>query len=224
MSPPPPRRAIIAITSATAPLHDGNPTGLFISEALHPFQVLKAAGFEVDLVSEKGTYTSDWLSLQEAFLSGGDKKMWEDQGGEFRRKLDAMPDVRGVKGGDVGFWERCAGLRSDDGSILDDMADVFSFFPRLVFPVLRQRRACCLDRLSARYRVAGHCHGCLEAWRCRRSCVSSPLEDKQTSQCMPLLTPLVQVPRARHLRRYHRPANRQIHRQWQKHYWLHGAS
>ncbi len=94
----PPHRAIIAITSATAPLHDGNPTGLFVSEALHPFQVFKEAGFEVDLVSEKSTYVADWLSLQPDFLHGDDKKQWEDEGGEFRQKLDNMPDVKGIDG------------------------------------------------------------------------------------------------------------------------------
>ncbi|KIX93220.1 uncharacterized protein Z520_11075 [Fonsecaea multimorphosa CBS 102226] len=90
---PLPRRAVIAVTSATAPLHNGQPTGMFISEALHPFQVFKQHGFEVDLVSEKGTYVPDWLSLQESFLSGEVKKEWEDVNSEFRQKLDHMPSV-----------------------------------------------------------------------------------------------------------------------------------
>jgi D-lactate dehydratase len=51
----PPRRAIIAVTSAHAPLYaDGKETGLFVTEALHPFNVFRKAGFEVDLVSETG--------------------------------------------------------------------------------------------------------------------------------------------------------------------------
>jgi putative intracellular protease/amidase len=93
-----PRRAIIAITSATAPLHDGNPTGFFVTEGLHPYQVFTKAGFEVDLVSETGTYVPDWLSLQPSFLAGEDKKQWEDESGEFRRKLDNMPDVNNLDG------------------------------------------------------------------------------------------------------------------------------
>lgn len=98
-----PRRAVIAITSATAPLHnDGaDPTGLFISEALHAFQEFKKAGFEVDLVSEKGTYVADWLSLQPDFLDGEDKKQYNDLGGEFRQKLDSMPDVASIDGNKV---------------------------------------------------------------------------------------------------------------------------
>src|ERR1700761_1549864 len=85
-----PRRAIISVTSASAPLHEGHPTGLFISEAMHPYNVFKAAGFEVDFVSEKGTYVADWLSEQPSFLPPDDKKQWEDVNGEFRQKLDHM--------------------------------------------------------------------------------------------------------------------------------------
>jgi len=103
------RRAIIAITSATAPLHEGNPTGLFITEALHPYNVFKAAGFEVDLVSEKGTYVADWLSLQPDFLNGEDKEQYEDKSGEFRRKLDSMPDVGSIEGKNYGIFFASAG-------------------------------------------------------------------------------------------------------------------
>jgi putative intracellular protease/amidase len=96
-----PKRAVIAVTSATAPLHHGNPTGFFISEGLHPFNAFKAAGFEVDLVSEKGTYVADWLSLTEDFLNGEDKKQYEDLAGEFRKKLENMPDVNSIDGKNV---------------------------------------------------------------------------------------------------------------------------
>jgi D-lactate dehydratase len=87
---PLPRRVILTVTSANAPLHEGKPTGLFVTEALHPFNVFKEAGFEVDIVSEKGTYVADWLSLQPSFLSGDDLKEWEDTNSEFRQKLDKM--------------------------------------------------------------------------------------------------------------------------------------
>jgi len=106
---PHPRRAIISITSATAPLHDGHPTGLFISEALHPFQVFTEAGFEVDLVSEKGTYVPDWLSEQPSFLDGDDKKQWLDESGEFRQKLDNMRDVNSFDGKTYGIFYASAG-------------------------------------------------------------------------------------------------------------------
>lgn len=87
----PPRRALIAITSASATLFNGKETtGLFISEALHPYNVLTDAGFEVDLASENGTYTPDWLSQQPDFLSGSDLTTWNDTTSTFRQKLDNM--------------------------------------------------------------------------------------------------------------------------------------
>ena len=92
----PPRRAIIAVTSAHAPLYpDGKETGLFITEALHPYNVFKKAGFEVDFVSETGTYQADWLSQQSKWLKDDDLKTWEDANSEFRKRLDA-----GYKPGD----------------------------------------------------------------------------------------------------------------------------
>jgi putative intracellular protease/amidase len=87
-----PRRALIAVTSATAPLHGPDKmTGLFITEALHPYNVLRAAGFEVDLASETGKYVPDWLAQQPDFLNGEDLATWNDVNSEFRRKLDSMP-------------------------------------------------------------------------------------------------------------------------------------
>jgi putative intracellular protease/amidase len=51
----PARKALISVTSAQATLFQGKETtGLFITEALHPFNVFIAAGFEVDFASETG--------------------------------------------------------------------------------------------------------------------------------------------------------------------------
>jgi D-lactate dehydratase len=111
-----PRRALIACTSATAPLHNGNPTGLFISEALHPYQVFTEAGFEVDIASEKGTWVADWLSLQPDFLNGKDKEQYEDTNSDFRRKLDNMPDVKSLNGKDVRISHHVQWLECSDAS------------------------------------------------------------------------------------------------------------
>ncbi|KAL4947158.1 class I glutamine amidotransferase-like protein [Aspergillus filifer] len=88
----PARKALISITSASAPLFNGaETTGLFIVEALHPFKALVAAGFEVTLVSETGKYTPDWLSQQPDFLNGEDLETWNNTESDFRKKLDNMP-------------------------------------------------------------------------------------------------------------------------------------
>lgn len=87
---PLPRRVVLACTSAIAPLHGDHMTGIWINEAQHPFDVFRAADFEVDLVSETGKWGEDWLSMQPDYLSGKDKQNYEDKTSEFRKKLDNM--------------------------------------------------------------------------------------------------------------------------------------
>ncbi|WPH04014.1 class I glutamine amidotransferase-like protein [Acrodontium crateriforme] len=109
----PPRKALIAITSAHAPLYpDGKETGLFITEALHPFNVFKAAGFTVDLVSETGTYSPDWLSTTKDWLPEADRQVYEDHESEFRRKLDNILKPSDVKWSDYGIFFASAGHAS----------------------------------------------------------------------------------------------------------------
>ncbi|KAL9632532.1 MAG: hypothetical protein Q9164_005265 [Protoblastenia rupestris] len=109
----PPRKALIAITSAHAPLYpEGKETGLFITEALHPFNVFRAAKFEVDLVSETGTYQPDWLSQQPDWLKDEDKKIWEDHNSVFRSKLDNILKPSDVEWEDYGIFFASAGHAS----------------------------------------------------------------------------------------------------------------
>lgn len=70
--------------------------GLFITEALHPFELFRKAGLEVDLVSETGHFQPDWLSLQKDWLSDSERATWEDHSSEFRSKLDKL-----LKPGDI---------------------------------------------------------------------------------------------------------------------------
>ncbi|KAG9253966.1 IgE-binging protein [Emericellopsis atlantica] len=106
----PARRALISVTSASATLFQGKETtGLFISEALHPFKVLTAAGFVVDFASESGSYTPDWLSQQPDFLNGEDLEMWNDKSSDFRQKLDNMPRASELDGSKYGVFYASAG-------------------------------------------------------------------------------------------------------------------
>ncbi|RAL02605.1 class I glutamine amidotransferase-like protein [Aspergillus ibericus CBS 121593] len=105
-----PRRALIAITSAQAPLFNGRETtGLFITEALHPYLVLTKAGFTVDLASETGTYTPDHLSQQPDFLHGEDLAIWNNPNSEFRQKLDNMPKASELDASGYGVFFASAG-------------------------------------------------------------------------------------------------------------------
>jgi putative intracellular protease/amidase len=107
---PLPKRAVIAVTSAKADLFNGKETtGVFISEALHPFRIFRDAGFEVDLVSETGKYTPDWLSLQPDFLKGSDREIYDDLQSEFRQKLDNMPKSAELDGNNYGIFFASAG-------------------------------------------------------------------------------------------------------------------
>lgn len=105
-----PRRAVIAITSASAKLYpnDGE-TGLFVTEALHPFEVLRKAGFEVDLVSETGHYVPDAMSLQEPWISAEEKKIYDDHNSEFRSKLDKLFKPSDIDASKYGLFFASAG-------------------------------------------------------------------------------------------------------------------
>ncbi|KAF4773555.1 IgE-binging protein [Colletotrichum scovillei] len=76
---------------------------------LHPYSVLRAAGFEVDLASETGTYTPDWLSTQPDFLNGEDLDVWNNTKSEFRMKLDNMPKAADLDGNAYGLFYASAG-------------------------------------------------------------------------------------------------------------------
>ena len=74
-----PRKAVIAISSFNGAIYPGGrKTGLFLTEALHPFEVFVAAGFEVDLASETGTFGFDFNSLQPPFLAGSDQAVYKN--------------------------------------------------------------------------------------------------------------------------------------------------
>src|SRR5215470_6718944 len=86
-----PRRALIAISSFNGAIYPGGrKTGLFLTEALHPFEVLVAAGFEVDLASETGTFGFDFNSLAPPFLSGSDKAVYNNPEHPFMVKLKSQ--------------------------------------------------------------------------------------------------------------------------------------
>jgi D-lactate dehydratase len=86
-----PLKALIAITSYHGVIYpDGTKTGLFFTEALHPFEVLTKVGFEVDLATETGTFGLDDLSLTSRFLAGDDKAVFENPKHPFNVKLNTQ--------------------------------------------------------------------------------------------------------------------------------------
>ena len=106
-----PRKALIAISSFTGSIYPGgHKTGLFFTEALHPFEVLSDAGFEVDLASETGNCGIDYNSLQLPFLAGSDKAVFENSKSPFQVKLNSqLKKASDLKKEDYGVFFASAG-------------------------------------------------------------------------------------------------------------------
>jgi D-lactate dehydratase len=106
-----PRKAVIAISSFHGAIYpNGHKTGLFLVEALHPFEVLVAAGFEVDLASETGTFGFDFNSLQPPFLAGSDKAAYNNPNDPFMVKLNShLKKASDLKKGEYGVFFASAG-------------------------------------------------------------------------------------------------------------------
>jgi len=86
-----PRKVLIAISSFNGSIYPaGHKTGLFLTEALHPYEVFVAAGFDVDLASETGTFGFDFNSLQPPFLSGSSKAIYNNSDHPFMVKLNSQ--------------------------------------------------------------------------------------------------------------------------------------
>jgi D-lactate dehydratase len=104
------RKAIIVISSFHGAIYpDGHKTGLFFVEALHPFEVLTTAGFEVDLASETGTFGYDFNSLQPPFLSGSDKAVYNNPNHPCMVELAKLNKAEDMKLGEYGVFFASAG-------------------------------------------------------------------------------------------------------------------
>ncbi|OJD15075.1 hypothetical protein AJ78_04646 [Emergomyces pasteurianus Ep9510] len=83
-----PRKALIAVSSAHPPFYlDGKKTGLSFPEALHPFDELVEAGFDVDIASETGTFAYDAHSLDPHNLSHEDQRILQSFDYPFHHKM-----------------------------------------------------------------------------------------------------------------------------------------
>src|SRR6516165_9660360 len=106
-----PHQALIAISSFNGPIYPaGHKTGLFLTEALHPYEVFAAAGFDVDLASETGTFGLDFNSLQPPFLSGSSKAIYHNSDHPFMVKLKSqLRKASDLKKGYYGVFFASAG-------------------------------------------------------------------------------------------------------------------
>ena len=111
-----PRRALIAITSYNEPFYaDGKRTGLFFTEALHPFQVFTQAGIAVDLASENGTFGFDEHSLSPEFAKPADQAVLHNPSHPFMLKLQQLRRANQLDPSQYGLFFASAG----HGSLYD---------------------------------------------------------------------------------------------------------
>jgi len=107
-----PRKALISISSFNGAIYpNGQKTGLFFTEALHPFEgVLTQAGFEVDIASETGTYGLDEISLTAPFLAGSDKAVFDNPKPPFNLELNSeLKKASDLKKEEYGLFFASAG-------------------------------------------------------------------------------------------------------------------
>ncbi|KAG2172706.1 hypothetical protein INT43_000053 [Umbelopsis isabellina] len=105
-----PRKVLISITSYNEVFYkDGAKTGLFYTEALHPYLAFTKAGFEVELASETGKYGLDEHSKAKMFLSDDDEKILNDPSHEFNVKLQNLHKASDLKASDFGIFFAAGG-------------------------------------------------------------------------------------------------------------------
>lgn len=109
-----PRKALIALTSHSAPFYpDGRVNGVFYTEVSHPYQALTKAGFEVDLASETGTFVIDAYSLDKQFLNDEDSTVLKNAGHPFSRLLkEGVRKGNTLNASDYGMFFSSAGFAS----------------------------------------------------------------------------------------------------------------
>lgn len=90
-------KVLIAVTSYNEIFYnDGAKTGLFVSEALHPFLVFREKNYDVDFVSETGTVGYDEHSLSVDFLNGNDATIFNDKNSEFNISISKIKKASDV--------------------------------------------------------------------------------------------------------------------------------
>ena len=76
-------KVLFVLTSHDKKGSTGEPTGYYLSEVSHPWEVLHAAGYEIDFISPKGGKAPvDGFNLEDA----GNKKFWGDD--YYRNKVE----------------------------------------------------------------------------------------------------------------------------------------
>jgi putative intracellular protease/amidase len=114
MSSNTPRKAIIALTSHSAPFYsDGRVNGVFYTEVAHPYHALTKAGFQVDLASETGSFVIDTYSLDKQFLNEEDVAVLDNPDHPLSQLLkNGVRKASALKASEYGLFFSSAGFAS----------------------------------------------------------------------------------------------------------------
>jgi putative intracellular protease/amidase len=86
------KKVLFVVTSHDKKGDTGQPTGYYLSEVSHPWEILKTAGYEIDFVSPKGGKAPvDGFNLDDPI----NKKFWEDE--TYRKKIENTMKPNEVK-------------------------------------------------------------------------------------------------------------------------------
>lgn len=89
------KKILFVVTSHDKKGSTGEPTGYYLSEVSHPWDVLREAGYEIDFVSPKGGKAPvDGFNLEDAV----NKKFWNDEAYRYKAEHTLKPSE--VKPGD----------------------------------------------------------------------------------------------------------------------------
>jgi putative intracellular protease/amidase len=91
------KKILFVVTSHSKKGNTGKPTGYYLSEVAHPWEILTNAGYEIDFISPQGgnpPEDPDGFDLTDA----ASKKFWEDE--KYKTKIDNTMKASDVKAED----------------------------------------------------------------------------------------------------------------------------
>jgi putative intracellular protease/amidase len=105
-----PSKVLLTITSYNEKFYDdGKKTGLYFTEAWHPYKIFTENGFEVDFISETGTYGFDEHSILPNAITKEDYKVFQDKNHPFMIKLNNLLTPSKINPDDYGIFYASAG-------------------------------------------------------------------------------------------------------------------
>lgn len=104
------KKVLIAVTSYNGEFYpDGKKTGIFVVEALHPYEVFIANGYQVDFISEDGKYGWDEHSVAEPYLTGKDLETFHNKSSPFMKAMESIKTPFQVNGAEYEIFFASAG-------------------------------------------------------------------------------------------------------------------